>query len=382
MAFPDIRMYGPTFKEMVGGKSKAIFTDDRLLNAVLERTVEDHGAAVYLSANYIFDGYILDRLNRDLISHGHMQITSPEDTEVVLRGAASKIHLSQEPASLVFTEYYAKRPSRDPNLRCLILQRIQFASHHRLHDLPLISINDKTIVMGVPTTSRATESVSYHPIKSILFPNIVETARSNPGVKFVLLVAFDENDRFLDDTEERMHVAFQQELPNLHVYFIRLIRTGSVAMIWNVMYDIAMRSGARYFYQLNDDIHFKTHDWPDAFMSAIDAQEGHGVVGPNDVHRKCNLLTQNFVGLGHWDIFGFLFPPDFRNWWSDNWIGALYELYGLRTCFSNIRIVNGKRKDGSRPRYQACRVVEYQALLALHADQAEPVLSALGTTDA
>lgn len=370
-----MKFYDQEFEVISGGKSINILSDGRLRRAILERAIGDHGSAVYLSANYIFDGYIMGKLARDLGVYGHVRMESKD--EVILQGASSSANLDIAPTDLLDTEYWAKMPSRDPNLRCLILQRRQFAHYHLLHDGLNLKVGARTIVIGAPTTSRATACVEGHPVHQILFPNMKAAAEANPDVHFVLLIAFDAKDRFLDDEDMRKLFVMKDPPSNMSIKFIRLIKTGSVVMIWNALYDIAMKSGARYFYQLNDDITFNDLTWPETFMNAIDSQNGHGVVGPNDVRRQCNLLTQNFVGRGHWEIFGFLFPAEFRNWWCDNWIGALYQLYGIRKCFKYITIVNGRRSDGSRSRYRPCQAVEYTGLLAYHAEMIERFLTAL-----
>ena len=37
------------------------------------------------------------------------------------------------------------------------------------------------------------------------------------------------------------------------------------------------------------------------------------------------IFTQSFVHRTHLEIFGFLYPPVFRNWYSDDWISEVYK---------------------------------------------------------
>jgi hypothetical protein len=192
--------------------------------------------------------------------------------------------------------------------------------------------------------------------------------KSNPDWKFVLLVAFDVGDKFLDDSEasvsiRRIIASATSDVESLRIMFVRVVAIKSVALLWSLLYDMAMSNGANYFYMVNDDVTFLHHNWPEAFTQAIDAQGGQGIAGPSDMSRGCSLMTQIFVGRGHHALFGYLFPPDFHNWWCDNWINRLYERLGLKVCFKDIRIRNGGRKDGTRPRYQACRNIDFALIL-------------------
>ena len=48
-----------------------------------------------------------------------------------------------------------------------------------------------------------------------------------------------------------------------------------------------------------------------------------GVTGPLDINND-KIFTHSFVHRTHIDVFGHLFPPSFKNWWSDDWISTVY----------------------------------------------------------
>jgi hypothetical protein len=50
-----------------------------------------------------------------------------------------------------------------------------------------------------------------------------------------------------------------------------------------------------------------------------------GVVGPNCKHGNQNILTHDMVHRTHLDIFHYYYPPEFENWWADNWITNVYK---------------------------------------------------------
>ena len=50
---------------------------------------------------------------------------------------------------------------------------------------------------------------------------------------------------------------------------------------------------------------------------------GLGVSGPVDT-GNVKLMTQTMVSRVHLEIFNTYYPPIFRNWWSDDWLNAVY----------------------------------------------------------
>ena len=88
----------------------------------------------------------------------------------------------------------------------------------------------------------------------------------------------------------------------------------------------AYADGFDYFYQVNDDTSFTTPNWaPDLIKMLTDNPliPNFGVTGPLDVNND-KIFTHSFTHRTHIDVFGYLFPPFFRNWWSDDWITTVY----------------------------------------------------------
>jgi hypothetical protein len=146
---------------------------------------------------------------------------------------------------------------------------------------------------------------------------------------------------------------------------VRIFKAGAVTMVWNALYSYAMNSGIRYFFQVNDDLHFIDQGWPEQLVADIDQMNGSGVTGPNDIKFQCNLLTQAFVGRGHWEAFGFLFPPEIRNWMCDNWINGLYNRLEMRQCRKQLKAINGYSRK-PYPRYRPCKNFDYHPLMHGH----------------
>jgi hypothetical protein len=109
------------------------------------------------------------------------------------------------------------------------------------------------------------------------------------------------------------------------------------------------RQGADYFYQINDDTTFLTDDWEDLMVSWLlnsPALPNFGVTGPIDLRFR-KLLTHSFAHRTHIDIFGRWFPKGFKNWWSDDWLTAVY---GPNNTFRSEDVQ--VRHQGLTPRYK------------------------------
>jgi hypothetical protein len=56
----------------------------------------------------------------------------------------------------------------------------------------------------------------------------------------------------------------------------------------------------------------------------------------------------------HYDIFGFFYPPTFRNWFSDDWLSIIYS--EVKSKFhANVRVLNAQPKG---TRYTVCTVID------------------------
>lgn len=116
--------------------------------------------------------------------------------------------------------------------------------------------------------------------------------------------------------------------PILPLRTIRAVSTqGWTTFLWNVAFRAALDEGYEYFYQVNDDITFITPDWTDQMVNLLRSSPLHenlGVVGPKDPQHP-TVFTQAFVHRTHYDIFGYLYPPTFKNWYSDDWLTVVYK---------------------------------------------------------
>ncbi|EPZ31069.1 hypothetical protein O9G_004643 [Rozella allomycis CSF55] len=199
-----------------------------------------------------------------------------------------------------------------------------------------------TIGLGVPVLGKGIGSIRSLPLIKYLIPTLNSTISSNDleNFRYVLYIGFDRNDNFFKKYKNRVEV-----LKYIEKYF-----PGQRIL--------AMSEGCDYFYQLNDDVKFLDEGWSDKFTRSLSLNEDFGVVGPCDIVWNCKLLTQAMVSRKHYEIFGWLYPVEIKDWFSDNWLTNVYG--GLKQCSKSIRIQN-IRKGGSR--YAQCRKPRWRYLV-------------------
>jgi hypothetical protein len=84
-----------------------------------------------------------------------------------------------------------------------------------------------------------------------------------------------------------------------------------------------------------------------------------GVTGPADSNND-KIFTHSFVHRTHIEVFGHLFPPSFKNWWSDDWITTVYgSEHTFRVPDIIIKHNVGAQKEHGYTRYSVDKVYIY-----------------------
>lgn len=89
--------------------------------------------------------------------------------------------------------------------------------------------------------------------------------------------------------------------------------------------------------QVNDDTIITSPNWAPRMIATLasnPAIPNFGVTGPSDSNNE-KIFTHAFVHRTHMEVFGHLFPPYFKNWWSDDWISTVY---GAEHTFRNEEV--------------------------------------------
>ena len=88
----------------------------------------------------------------------------------------------------------------------------------------------------------------------------------------------------------------------------------------------AIADGADYIVRVNDDTEFVTQHWiPKGIHGLLNFDPPNvGVVGPLCRQGNTHILTHDMIHSTHYTIFGWHYPPEFDNWWLDDWISLVY----------------------------------------------------------
>jgi hypothetical protein len=113
----------------------------------------------------------------------------------------------------------------------------------------------------------------------------------------------------------------------------------------------AYSDGFEYFYQVNDDTILVSPNWAVVYIETLKSNPtipNFGVTGPKDVNND-KIFTHSFTHRTHIEIFGHLFPPTFKNWWSDDWITTVYGAeHTFRLSEVEIKHNVGAQKTGGQ----------------------------------
>ena len=207
------------------------------------------------------------------------------------------------------------------------------------------------VVLGVPVTSKGTlmNEIADSPIWTNLFDSFMDSIDwSSNHILFGFYIGFDRADNIYDtgDAWSEMREMFKSRaymrLKDMlldeslissileHQLAIKLAHfddlTGAPSQVVSQLMLTAYEAGFDYFYQVNDDTQIVSPNWAIEFIHALKYNpiaSNVGVTGPLDTHND-KIFTHSFVHRTHIEIFGYYFPPSFKNWWSDDWISTVY----------------------------------------------------------
>ena len=224
----------------------------------------------------------------------------------------------------------------------------------------------KFLAFGFPTTFRGMVEGKEHVFIRALLPSILKTVSQKEFEEFniVIYIGFDHDDPVLDDYAHRSTIRKQAENligdKPIAIRMFRLPNTHRVAMLWSMLFVRAMRDGADYFYQVNDDLTLITPNWLTNFTATLDKNQGFGIVGPWDEFNelKCQVLTMSMVSRVHYDIFGTYYPVEMKDWKTDRLLTWVYGK-NYTTCSRDFIANNG----AAPTRYAYCDFLAWRIIL-------------------
>jgi len=193
--------------------------------------------------------------------------------------------------------------------------------------LPAYNATGRICVL-VPVTSRKNEGwrrFEDSPLHNALFTSLKDTCEPELFL-YSIYIGYDVDDAFYNNytTQRSMQQWTEANLPFmmlvLRMFVNPLHKPGPVM---NFLSRAAYNDSCDFMYQVKDTTECLT-PWSSAFVSALHTMSLRGVVGPSCLYGNTAILTHDFVHRGHLDIFLTHYPPELTDWWSDDWITAVY----------------------------------------------------------
>jgi len=201
------------------------------------------------------------------------------------------------------------------------------------------SLPSKNTAFLIPTTSRNRQ---WNTIEdSYLYQSLITLDKHYRGITVYL--GIDKDDEFYKNNIQEL----KQKLKNLifQVYFENY-ENGNVVSIWNHLANTAYDDGFELFYVIGDDIIYPDNkEWLQTMSKKLRDHNGIGF-SAGDSGNPQLPMTQFLISRKHVEIFGNVFNPLLKNWWSDNWLNEVYPNKYIY-YFSEIKLLN----NGGSPRY-------------------------------
>ena len=181
-------------------------------------------------------------------------------------------------------------------------------------------------------------------------------------------VGYDNNDKIYGSPQAR--TTLQELHPHLAFRWTAFSPDkGNVVRIWNALAEQAIKEGKAYLMVGGDDIMYPQEDWLHVLRSSLRAH--HNVGWASGFSGNERIATQFLVHETHVQMLGWVFPPQIRNWYCDDFLNEVYpEKY--RAWLKHIRMPNAGGKERYIPN------VEHRARCStLVAQHREPLARAI-----
>lgn len=236
------------------------------------------------------------------------------------------------------------------------------------------------ICIGIPMTSKFTvmKNIEESPFWNNLFDSFMKSIdwKSNKYI-FRFYLGFDKADSLYDtgDAWSEMREEFKnratyrmkeqflsdEDITEIleHKLTLKLMHfdhlQGAPTQVVSQLVLSAYVDNFDYFYQVNDDTIIVTPNWAPALIEKLAGNPyipNFGVTGPRDSNNE-KIFTHSFTHRTHIEVFGHLFPPSFKNWWSDDWITTVYGSdHTFLAPDVEIKHNVGAQKEKSYTRYE------------------------------
>tara|TARA_R110000803_G_scaffold13245_2_gene37498 strand:+ start:221 stop:901 length:681 start_codon:yes stop_codon:yes gene_type:complete len=205
------------------------------------------------------------------------------------------------------------------------------------------------IAFCVPSTSRNRDwkDIEDSYLLTILLPSI------KLQQTITLYVGYDFDDVIYSKKENRIEHYNDIEIIWKEFYGAK----GNPCGVWTELTKIAITDGFEYVFICGDDIALdKRHEWMGVFLKALKKNNNIGYSAGWSNNNQ--IPTQFLIHKTHLNIFGWVFPPQIRNWQCDDFLFHLYgDKYG--NWLQQYRHLN----VGGEPRYKPDNCINLRELL-------------------
>jgi hypothetical protein len=203
-------------------------------------------------------------------------------------------------------------------------------------------MKDLGILVPATTNRRDWKKIEETDLYSIFLGSLTQY---KPEFNIIIYIGYDFDDDIYCNPKNRLK--FEEIFQKFKFIWIPFNDdySGYPTAIWNKLGNQAVKDGIEYMYVCGSDIEFcKDNGWVGMFIKKLKKNNNIGWSAPWSNNDE--IPTQFLIHKTHIDIFGFVYPPEIKNWGCDNWIDEVYSPK-YRNWFKNIHHLN----LGGKPRY-------------------------------
>lgn len=179
----------------------------------------------------------------------------------------------------------------------------------------------------------------------IYFKHLDKCFVKNTKNEYSVFLGYDEGDKFFEDNHDKFSNLSKSPMK---VFKYKNISKSNPCYIWNKLYEQAYNEDFDYFLQMGDDNVIYTDGWDEIFIKDLKKNDGLGVTGFVSPFKK--MIITAFVSKKHYEIFGYLYPEVFKNFYSDDWLDRVYKpnytYYNKDLLFRNLQVTYPKSQNG------------------------------------
>ena len=178
------------------------------------------------------------------------------------------------------------------------------------------------VAFCVPSTSknRLWNDINQSYLFEVLLPSMTKLTNC---FDITLYIGYD------DDDELYSSVALPQSFDNINIIWNPFNGfKGNPCGIWTELSKTAIKDGFEYLFICGDDIKLdKRNEWLGVFIKKLKKNNNIGYSAGWSNNNQ--IPTQFLIHKTHFNIFGFTYPPQIKNYQCDDWMFHLYgDKYG------------------------------------------------------